>query len=132
MRLALACALLAGVAVIAGLAAAGAARDEQADPPARRARPPAPRAATPSAQRPAKRAVVLVRRRGGVPPRWVRRLRRAPAVEALTRVERTQVLLRRSTTAGGRVVDAPPAGYALPLDALVVTPRGYAAAARAG
>ncbi len=132
MRLAVACALVAGVAVVVALAASGAARDEPADPPVRGAAAPAPRAATPSAQAPAERAVVLVRRRGGVPARWVDRLRRAPAVEALTRIERTQVLLRRSTTAGGRVRDAPPAGYALPLDALVVTPRGYAAVAAAG
>jgi hypothetical protein len=55
----------------------------------------------------------------------VGRLRRTPAVEALAEVSRTQWLLRRSTS-GGRVVDAPRAGYAIPLDTYVVDPRAYA------
>ena len=64
-----------------------------------------------------------MRRRGGVPPSWTRRLRRTPGVTAVARTARTQVLLRRSRRAGGRTVDAVPQGYAIPLDVLVVQPR---------
>ena len=96
--------------------------------PSRAAPPPAtfPAPAATSAQAaPPQRALVLVRRRGGLPETWIRRLRRTPAVEALAEVSRTQWLLRRSTS-GGSVVDAPRAGYAIPLDAYVVDPRAYA------
>ena len=41
-------------------------------------------------------------------------------------MSRTQWLLRRSSTASGRVVDAPRRGYAFPLDTFVVDPRAYA------
>jgi hypothetical protein len=71
------------------------------------------------------RVLMLVRRRGGLPASWTRRLRRSPAVEALAEVSRTQWLLRRSRTSGGRVVDAPARGYAIPLDTFVVDPRAY-------
>jgi hypothetical protein len=71
------------------------------------------------------RALVLVRRRGGLPASWIARLRRDRAVEALAEVSRTQWLLRRSRTAAGRVVDAPARGYAIPLDTYVVDPRAY-------
>jgi hypothetical protein len=70
--------------------------------------------------------VLVVRRRGGVPPSWARRLRRTRGVEAVARTARTQVLLRRSRTSGGRTVDAAPRGYAIPLDVLVVQPQAYA------
>jgi hypothetical protein len=69
--------------------------------------------------------LVLVRRRGGLPASWVRRLRRSSAVDALAEVSRTQWLLRRSTTAAGRAVDAPARGWALPLDTYVVEPGAY-------
>jgi D-alanyl-D-alanine carboxypeptidase len=68
-----------------------------------------------------------VRRRGGVPPDWTRRARGAPGVTAVARIGRTQMLLTRSTSGAGRVVDAPPRGYGIPLDALVVRPAAYAA-----
>ena len=83
------------------------------------------RRATSAPAPPPERVLVLVRRRGGLPDSWIRRLRRSGAVEALAEVSRTQWLLRRST-AGGRVVDAPPSGYAIPLDTYVVDPRAYA------
>ncbi len=70
--------------------------------------------------------VLVVRRRGGVPPSWTRRLRRAPGVTAVAWTARTQVLLRRSRRAGGRTVDSVPQGFAIPLDALVVQPQAYA------
>jgi hypothetical protein len=72
------------------------------------------------------RQLVLVRRRDGVPGRWIARLRRSPAVDALATTARTHLLLRRSTRRGGRVVDAPPAGYAFPLDTALVQPRAWA------
>jgi hypothetical protein len=72
------------------------------------------------------RVLMLVRRRGGLPASWARRLRRSPAVEALAEVSRTQWLLRRASTGAGRVRDAPPPGYAIPLDTYVVDPRAYA------
>jgi D-alanyl-D-alanine carboxypeptidase len=70
--------------------------------------------------------VLVVRRRGGVPPSWTRRLRRTTGVTAVTRTARTQALLRRSRRAGGRTVDAVPEGFAIPLDVLVVQPQAYA------
>lgn len=72
------------------------------------------------------RVLMLVRRRGGLPASWARRLRRSPAVDALAEVSRTQWLLRRSRNAAGGVVDAPPPGYAIALDTSVVDPRSYA------
>jgi hypothetical protein len=72
------------------------------------------------------RELVLVRRRNGLPASWIRRLRRSGAVDALAEGSRTQWLLRRSTTAAGKVVDASPPGYAVPLDTYVVDPRAYA------
>ena len=70
--------------------------------------------------------VLVVRRRGGVPPSWTRRLRRTAGVTAVARTARTQTMLRRSRGAGGRTVDAVPQGYAIPLDVLVVQPQAYA------
>ena len=69
---------------------------------------------------------LFIRRRGGVPAVWEERLRSVRGVIAVTRTGRAQALLRRSTRRGGATVDAPPSGYAVPLDALVVRPRSYA------
>ncbi len=70
--------------------------------------------------------VLVVRRRGGVPPSWTGRLRRAAGVTAVARTMRTQALLRRSVNAGGGTIDAVPRGYAIPLDALIVQSQTYA------
>jgi hypothetical protein len=72
------------------------------------------------------RHVLVVRRRGGVPPSWTRRLRRTAGVTAIARTARTQAMLRRSRRADGTTVDAVPRGYAIPLDVLVVQPHAYA------
>ncbi len=88
--------------------------------------PPAPGTTVHAATSQPDRVLVLVRRRGGLPASWERRLRRSRAVDAIAEVSRTQRLLRRSATAAGRVVDAPRRGYALPLDTFVVDPRAYA------
>ena len=119
-------ALTVVVAAIAVAVLAGGEEERSSAAPlpattATAAEPPATSAQT----APPERVLVLVRRRGGLPESWVRRLRRSSAVEALAEVSRTQWLLRRST-AGGRVVDAPPEGYAIPLDTYVVDPRAYA------
>jgi D-alanyl-D-alanine carboxypeptidase len=82
--------------------------------------PPGSSSAAPQPQ------VVLVRRRGGVPASWARRLRRVRGVTAVARTGRTQSLLRRSARRRGRPVDVAPTGYAFPLDVLVVRPRAYA------
>jgi hypothetical protein len=70
--------------------------------------------------------VILVRRAGGVPAGWGTRLRRIPGVTAVTRATRAQALLRAT---GARPVRA---GFAVPLDTLVVRPRGYARMLPAG
>ena len=70
--------------------------------------------------------VLVVRRRGGVPPSWAGRLGSTPGVTAIARTARTQATLRRSRRAGGATIDAVPQGYAIPLDVLVVQPRAYA------
>src|SRR5215218_661212 len=97
------------VAVAAAVALARG--DEQ---PAVTPRPPAqPTATTEQAAPPEPepdRVLVLVRRRGGLPASWERRLRRSGAVDAIAEVSRTQWLLRRSATSAGRVVDAPRRG----------------------
>jgi hypothetical protein len=65
--------------------------------------------------------VVMVRRAGGVPAGWGERLRRIAGVTAVTRATRAQAMLRQT---GARPVRT---GFVVPLDTLVVRPRGYAA-----
>jgi D-alanyl-D-alanine carboxypeptidase len=117
-------ALFGAVALLgaATIAASGVLRDRPhaQQPPPRSARPPSSSSAEPRPQ------VVLVRRRGGVPDGWARRLRSADGVIAVARMGRTQALLRRSARRRGARVDAAPSGYAFPLDVLVVRPRAYA------
>jgi D-alanyl-D-alanine carboxypeptidase len=125
MRSRRALALLAAAPL--ALAACGGAGDDGAAPVV----PQQPAADRPAAEQPPAQAgpprtIVLVRRRGGVPDRWVARLRRHDAVDALTLTWRTQRLLRRTDRSDGRAAVAGPAGYAVPLDALVVQPRAYA------
>lgn len=126
-------ALVLLVAIVAGVARSGGGPERAggaAGPVAQRPASPVPAPAAPAAaaSEPSHpdRRLVLVRRRGGLPASWVRRLRRSPAVEAVAEVSRTHWLLRRSTSGAGRVVDAPPPGYAVPLDTSVVDPRAYA------
>lgn len=115
----------ASVVALVAAGVAGAAAFDGEPERSRSAPPPAAEpAAAPSAGAPARR-LVLVRRRDGVPASWIRRLRRHAAVDALAEGSRTQWLLRRSASRGGAVVDAPPPGYAIPLDVFVVDPRTY-------
>jgi hypothetical protein len=67
--------------------------------------------------------LLVIRRRGGVPRSWAARLRRTPGVTAVAQIARTQVLLRRSRLRDGRTVDAVRAGFAIPLDVVVVERR---------
>ena len=120
-------ALAALTATSVGVVAACGGERER--PAARQPGEPGARPAAPAQLRAAprpERGLVLVRRRDGLPASWIRRLRRTEAVDALAEGSRTQWLLRRSTTASGRVVDAPPTGYAIALDTYVVDPRAYA------
>jgi len=71
-------------------------------------------------------ALVLVRRRGGLPQRWVERIQRSRRVEAVTKVSRAQRLVTRTTSRTGRTVKRARSGYAVPLDALVIDPSAYA------
>jgi hypothetical protein len=101
--------------------------DRRAGGPARApAAPPEPRAAAPAAAPEPERALVLVRRRTGLPPSWVARLRRSDAADALAEGSRTQWLLRRSARGDGAAVTTTRGGYAIPLDTYVVDPRAYA------
>ena len=61
------------------------------------------------------------------PERAARRLRRHPAVAAATVLGRGVALLRSGRDGDGRVLERVRAGYAVPLDAIAVDPRGYAA-----
>jgi D-alanyl-D-alanine carboxypeptidase len=105
----------------ASIAASGLLRERPRAQPTKHSNPSSSASAAPRAQ------VVLIRRRGGVPASWARRLRRADGVAAVARMGRTQALLSRSTRKGGATVDAAPSGYAFPLDVLVVRPSAYAA-----
>jgi D-alanyl-D-alanine carboxypeptidase-like protein len=112
---------LAAVALPLTLAACGGGGDGAAAPaatapPSTQPRRPAPQAALPPAP-----DVVMVRRAGGVPAGWGERLRRIDGVTAVTRATRAQAMLRAT---GARAVRA---GFAIPLDTLVIRPRGYAA-----
>jgi hypothetical protein len=78
--------------------------------------------ATPGGRAPDLRPeVVMVRRAGGVPAGWGERLRRIAGVTAVTRATRAQAMLRQT---GARPVRT---GFVVPLDTLVVRPRGYVA-----
>jgi D-alanyl-D-alanine carboxypeptidase len=105
----------------AGVVVVGTVRDRP------RAQPAEPKTTPPPRVQRSQSHVVLVRRRGGVPVGWARRLRRTAGVTSVARTQRTQVLLKRSERNGGGAVDSAPAGYAFPLDVLVVRPRAYAA-----
>ena len=124
--------LMVAAAVAAALALAGCSGAATGGAPApSRATTTAigPAAAAPSAEATSHGAgdtgapgpnVILVRRAGGVPDGWGARLRRIPGVAAVTRATRAQALLRAT---GPRRVRA---GFAVPLDTLVIRPRGYA------
>ena len=123
-------AVAGGLAATAALAAAACGGDDGAERPiaatagpgttagqtvSRPASGKAPNAAEPVP------SVVMVRRAGGVPAGWGARLRRIDGVTAVTRAARAQAMLRAT---GARTVRA---GFAIPLDTLVIRPRGYAA-----
>ena len=60
------------------------------------------------------------------PRRALARVRRHEAVESATLVHRGVALLRASVDADGRRVERVRAGYAIPLDVLMIDPGGYA------
>src|SRR5215218_8348968 len=118
----------AAALVVAGCGGGEPARDTRAATTAQTPAP-APSATAPAAAKESPAPpphVVMVRRAGGVPPGWGERLRRIDGVTAVTRATRAQAMLRAMTPAGGRT-RAVRAGFAVPLDTLVVRPSGYAA-----
>jgi hypothetical protein len=111
--------ITAGAAALAlarsdGQDARSAVRRTVAQAPVTGQRPQAP--PVPQAAGPADTALVLVRRRGGIPDRWARRIRALGSVVAVSELSRTQRLLRTGVRPG----------YAVPLDALIVAPQTYA------
>jgi D-alanyl-D-alanine carboxypeptidase len=113
-----------GLVLVAALLGGLALGDDSVD---RKASDRVTRTTGSPAPKPPESQLYAVRRRGGVPGVWGRRLRRSPGVAGVSRTARTQLLLVRSTRAAGKPVDRPPAGYAIPLDALVVRPKTYVA-----
>jgi hypothetical protein len=63
---------------------------------------------------------------GGMPPRFAGSLRAAPEVGRITVADADNVWMRRSFDQEGKVVDRPPAGYLIPIDATAVDPSGFA------
>jgi hypothetical protein len=116
-------ALLLAAAVTAGLLAVDRPTAKQPAAPADVSKRSG---APPSRESPPRSQTVLVRRRGGVPASWAKRLVRTPGVTAVAGTARAQVLLRRSARAGGATVHTAPGGHAFPLDVLVVRPSSYA------
>jgi hypothetical protein len=115
--------LAAAAALLIAACGAGDRRAASAAAPAPAGTATQPPAAAETGAAPAAPApeVVMVRRAGGVPAGWGERLRRMAGVTAVTRATRAQAMLRRT---GARSVRA---GFVVPLDTLVIRPRGYAA-----
>ena len=126
-----ACILLAAVAFGAGLAVGGFDEESGSAQSGDRSRPPAAAAPGDGERSPAAPVPVQVGGHGGVPPGTAERLRRTPGVVSVTRVRRGHALLRRSIDRHGGSIDRARAGYAIPLDALVVDAEAYARMAAA-
>jgi hypothetical protein len=121
VRLLAACAAAAAVTLVAGCGS-DRARPRTVAAPTATATATATPAPAPAGDRSV--AVVWSLER---PQRAVRRVRRHEAVESATLVHRGVALLRAGADAGGRVVERVRPGYAIPLDVLMIDPRGYAA-----
>ncbi len=63
----------------------------------------------------------------GLPAGFARAVARLRGIAAVTVVAEDDVWLRRSWSATGQIVDAPPRGYRVPLDAAAVEPMSFAA-----
>ena len=131
----LAAGLRLGAAAVLGLAlGAGAALGLQRPPP-RSGTEPSPTTASPAvggvatlptraATVPADR-VLLAWTPRRLPAGLAGRLRRAPGVRAVTVVKGGRLELAGSTDADGRVVDRPPKGMTIPLEAIAFDPATY-------
>jgi hypothetical protein len=136
VRRSLAAALALVLLVVVGIGAALAlGEDEREAPPSAqpRSQSPSPGAPTPAADdspaaEPTDPApdVVMVRRASGVPPAWARRAADVPGVDSVVVVRRGQAALRVTESSSGRVVSRARAGFAVPIDTLVASPRAYA------
>ena len=113
-----------GGGLVAGLRALAGAGDPSPSPPAgsspgeRRGEGPSRDATTPRA--------FLAWVPGGMPPGFAESLRAAPEVGRITVADADNVWMRRSFDQEGNVVDRPPAGYQIPIDATAVDPAGFA------
>jgi hypothetical protein len=63
----------------------------------------------------------------GLPDGFAATVARVPKIAATTVVAEDDTWLRRSWTAGGELVDHPPAGYRIPIDTAAVDPATFAA-----
>lgn len=63
---------------------------------------------------------------GGMPDSFAGSLRRAPEVGRITVARADNVWMRRTFDARGKVVDRPPSGYMIPIDATAVDLRSFA------
>jgi D-alanyl-D-alanine carboxypeptidase-like protein len=115
--------LVVGSALVAGLQAlAGGGEATPAPPPTSSPNPsgePPEPAKTPEAY--------LAWVPGGMPEGFAESLTQAPEVASITVAGADNVWMRRSFDDRGEVVDRPPAGYMIPIDATAVDPRPFAA-----
>lgn len=118
----------AALPLAAAVAVARLGGDGGSDAPVDRAKVSATAPAVSPAPGRERPQTLVVRRRGGVPRGWATRLEGVRGVVAVSRIGRSQALLRRTRDRRGATVETAPDGYAFPLDVLVVSPRSYASA----
>jgi hypothetical protein len=115
-----------GGGLVAGLRALAGAGDQSPSPPAGTGSSPGEsRGESPSRDATTPRAF-LAWVPGGMPPGFAESLRAAPEVGRITVADADNVWMRRSFDQEGKVVDRPPAGYQIPIDATAVDPEGFA------
>jgi hypothetical protein len=70
--------------------------------------------------------VALIRSAAGVPDSWAGRAAAVAGVQRVVRLRRGQMLLRSAMASSGRVVQRVKSGYAIPVDTLAGSARGFA------
>jgi D-alanyl-D-alanine carboxypeptidase len=110
------------VGILIGAIATAAIQDSSGTPRV----PPEPRAQEAPVPEPDER-VLLVWTSGGLPPAFAEQVAAIPGVSRVTVAGGDLVNLTASFSADGRVVDSPPPGLTIPIDALAIDPSSYAA-----